>query len=43
MANKLQQYFPMIRERHEILKEIRSKQQLSDLFDSWRIDILIQV
>ncbi len=38
MANKLQQYFPMVRERHEILKEIRSKQQLSDLFDSWRIE-----
>lgn len=38
MASKLQQYFPMLRERDEILKEIRSNQQLSDLFDSWRTE-----
>lgn len=32
MTNKLQQYFPMIRTREEVLNEIESKSRLKNLF-----------
>ena len=35
MPNKLQQYFPLIQNRSEILAEINSKEYLSDIFNSW--------
>lgn len=35
MTNKLQQYFPMIRTREEVLAEIGSKQELEKIFYSW--------
>ncbi len=35
MQNKLKTYFPIIRQRKEILLDIRSKKTLSNLFDSW--------
>ena len=36
MNNKLQQYFPMIRTKDEILKEIDGKKYLKDVFCSWQ-------
>ena len=36
MTNKLQQYFPMIRTREEVLKEIESKRKLKDIFYGWK-------
>lgn len=33
MADKLKNYFPVIREREELLSEIRKKKRLSELFD----------
>lgn len=35
METKLQQYFPMIKTRQELEKEIRSDQRLSDMFAAW--------
>ena len=35
MKNKLQQYFPMIRTREEVLNEIESKNKLKNLFYEW--------
>ena len=35
MTNKLQQYFPMIRTREEVLNEIESKSRLKNLFYEW--------
>ena len=35
MTNKLQQYFPMIRTREEVLNEIESKNKLKNLFYEW--------
>ncbi len=35
MANKLQQYFPMIRTKEEVLAEIYRKKKLNDIYDSW--------
>ena len=35
MTNKLQQYFPMIRTRKEVLDEIESKARLSSIYYSW--------
>ncbi len=35
MANKLQQYFPMIRTREEVLAEIQGKKHLQDIFEGW--------
>ena len=35
MTNKLQQYFPMIRTREEVLNEIESKNRLKNLFYEW--------
>lgn len=35
MENKLKQYFPMIREREEVLSEIRSRRELEEQFESW--------
>ena len=35
MAKRLKDYFPLIRERKEVLKEIGSSMALSTLFDSW--------
>ena len=35
MTNKLQQYFPMIRTRKEVLDEIESKSRLRELFYEW--------
>lgn len=35
MTNKLQQYFPMIRTREEVLKEIESKAKLSMIYYGW--------
>ncbi|WP_343250028.1 PD-(D/E)XK nuclease family transposase [Diplocloster hominis] len=36
MANKLQDYFPLIRTRGEVLDEIRSKDNLRDMYEKWR-------
>ena len=35
MTNKLKDYFPMIRERQEVLKEIMDHEHLKELFYSW--------
>ena len=35
MSSKLKQYFPIIREKEEVLAEIRSKKELSRQFDKW--------
>ncbi len=35
MANVLQQHFPIIRDRREVLEEIRSRKDLEALFESW--------
>ncbi len=35
MKNKLQTYFPLIRKREEILEDIRSRKELSGLFNAW--------
>lgn len=37
MANKLQQYFPIIRTREEVLAEIHSKKKLEDIYESWSV------
>ena len=36
MQNRLKEYFPLIRERREILAEISGDKRLSDIFDGWR-------
>lgn len=38
MVNSLQQYFPMIRSRKEVLDEIRGKQELLTVFEGWQTD-----
>lgn len=38
MGSKLKQYFPMIREREEILSEIRSRRELEEQFDGWNLE-----
>lgn len=38
MPNKLKNFFPMIRTREEVLSHICSREQLSNLFDSWQRD-----
>lgn len=38
MGSKLKQYFPMIREREEILSEIRRRRELEEQFDSWNLE-----
>lgn len=35
MSNRLKDYFPLIRERQEILKELHEKEQLNRTFESW--------
>lgn len=35
MENKLKEYFPMIREREELLAEIRSDRTLRTLYEEW--------
>ncbi len=35
MTTKLQQYFPLIREREEILKEIQEKPELQNIYVGW--------
>lgn len=36
MTNKLCQYFPVIRSREEVMKDIEKDKQLKDMFYSWR-------
>lgn len=36
MVKKLQNYFPMIRTRKEVLKEINQRKELKILFETWR-------
>ena len=36
MTNRLQQYFPMIRTREEVLNEIESKAKMRELFYGWK-------
>lgn len=36
MKNRLKEYFPLIRERREVLVEINGNQNLLNLFNSWR-------
>ena len=36
MADKLQDYFPLIRTREEVLDEIRSKDNLRKMYEEWR-------
>lgn len=38
MESKLKQYFPMIRERDEILSEIRNRRELEEQFDRWNLE-----
>ena len=38
MQNRLKEYFPLIRERREVLAEIHENLQLSDIFNSWRTE-----
>ena len=38
MMNKLQQYFPMIRTRKEVLDEIENRRKLNDIFYGWKQD-----
>ena len=38
MANKLKQYFPRIKERGELLKEIQENVHLSTIFNSWKME-----
>lgn len=38
MMNKLQQYFPMIRTREEVLDEIENRRKLNDIFYGWKQD-----
>ena len=38
MQNKLKEFFPLIREKKEILDEIHENSQLSDVFESWRME-----
>ena len=38
MKNKLQQHFPMIRDRNEILTTIFSQSNLSDIFNTWSVE-----
>lgn len=35
MANKLQQYFPMIRTEEEVLSEINSRSHLKQMYGEW--------
>ena len=36
MANNLKEYFPLIRERNEVLADINSKQSFRNVFDGWK-------
>lgn len=36
MQEKLKHYFPLLREREELLAEINGKQQLKNVFEAWR-------
>ena len=36
MKNKLQQYFPMIRTKEELLKEIHNNRKLERVFNNWQ-------
>ncbi len=36
MANVLQQHFPMIRDRQEVMEEIRSQKNLTEIFSGWQ-------
>jgi hypothetical protein len=38
MAGKLKRYFPMIREREEVLAEIRGRKELEEQFESWSME-----
>ena len=38
MADKLKNYFPMIREREEILSEIQEKEALHDLYEQMSLE-----
>lgn len=42
MDNKLKKYFPMIRTREEILKEINGKYKLRSIYNEWNEDINLQ-
>ena len=35
MANKLKEYFPLIREREELLAEIKGKRELYAVYEEW--------
>lgn len=37
MAGRLKQYFPMIRDREEVISEIRSRKELEEQFDRWNL------
>lgn len=36
MTNKLQDYFPMIKTREEVIREIEERPDLQEVFDRWR-------
>ncbi|MCM1127845.1 MAG: hypothetical protein NC429_15405, partial [Lachnospiraceae bacterium] len=38
MTSKLKEYFPMIREREELLAEIKKSRTLQDKFDQWNVE-----
>lgn len=38
MMNKLQQYFPMIRTKEEVLKEIENNSKLKEIYENWQED-----
>lgn len=35
MANKLKEYFPLIREREELLAEIKGERELYAVYEEW--------
>ena len=38
MMNKLQQFFPMIRTKEEVLKEIENNSKLKEIYENWQKD-----
>ena len=38
MMNKLQQYFPMIRTKEEVLREIENNSKLKEIYENWQED-----
>ncbi len=39
MATRLKEYFPMVREREEVMAEISKSDTLQIKFDSWKTEV----